>query len=109
MLKKVFLASTVALMLALPVMAQEKVVAKDDGLNHFILIWTITTTEQVEDQAQDDPYHPGKKLPVSGKKHSETRRLVCAKEFKSKAEAEKFMASAPADVKKHCHLLSEDE
>lgn len=102
MYKKTLLALVSMVALVMPAIAE-------DNLNHFLVIWVITKTEQLADAPKDDPYKPGSKLPVDAKKHPQTIRLVCAKEWKTKAEAVKFMEAAPADVKLHMHLINEDE
>lgn len=94
-----------AIAIAIPALA-EKEQAKDDGLNHFMVVWSITVTEP--EPAQDDVYRPGKKLAVR-KDKKVTMRTMCAKEWKTRAEAEKFIADAPPDIKPHCHLINEDQ
>jgi hypothetical protein len=81
-----------------------------DNLNHWIVVWVITTSTQVPDQLPGDVYHPEKPAPVGQKKtHEEKNRVVCAKEFAIEKDADKFINDAPPDIKPHMYKLSEDK
>jgi hypothetical protein len=104
---KLFLTVGVALLIPGNVVAlQSSPVLKkpDDGLNHRMAVWVLT--KQVPEEAPDNVYNPGEKLPASGK--VATKRTVCAKEFKTDAEIEDFIKKAPVDIQKTMTVLDED-
>lgn len=85
--------------------------AANNNLNHFLDVWIVTKPIQIPDVPKEDLYDPNKPKEANKteKTHTETLRTAYAKEFKTRAEAEKFKADAPAEVQKHFHIISEDE
>lgn len=92
--------------------ANSNVIPPADALMHDLVIWVVTQQTQVPDVDKADVYNPSKpkddKAPPP-KTHMETRRIAYAKEFKTKPEADAFINAAPAEMKKHMHLIDEDQ
>lgn len=106
-MKKLLLAATLALVFNTVTLAQDA--PAQDNLNHYICIWIIDRVQEVGEPDKEDVYHPGKKIPGDAKKkHKETVRLVAAKEFKTEAEIDKFIANAPPELRARMHKICED-